>query len=107
MRKNGANKVGVPSCMIGALVRYKQVTIEADVSNFKKLRVNGVEVDLKQDETVKYGGVTIFYGKQNIEWRGEKDSTVGLKMSTPEGFGVLVTGGYCGVLELVAFVIIN
>jgi hypothetical protein len=35
MRKNGANKVGVPSCIVGALVRYKQLTIEADVSNFK------------------------------------------------------------------------
>jgi hypothetical protein len=47
----------------------------------------------------KYGGVTIRYGKQNIEWRGEKVSKLGLKMSTPEGFGVLITGGYCGVLE--------
>ena len=97
--KNGPNKVGVPSCIVGALVHYKQITIEADVSNFKKLWVNGFEVDLKQDQTVKYGGVTILYGKQNIEWHGEKDSTVGLKMSTSEGFGVLITGGYCGVLE--------
>ena len=99
MRKNGANNVGVPSCMTGALVRYKKITIEVDVANFKKLRVNGIEVDLKQDDTIKYGGVIIRYGKQNIEWRGEKDSTVGLKMSTPEGFGVLIEGGYCGVLE--------
>jgi hypothetical protein len=97
--KNGANKVGVPSCIVGALVRYKQITIEVDVSNFKKLRVNGIEVDLKQDDTIKYGGVTIRYGKQNIEWRGEKVSKLGLKMNTPEGFGVLIEGGYCGVLE--------
>jgi hypothetical protein len=99
MRKNGANKVGVPSCMTGAVLRYKQITIEADVSNFKKIRVNGVELDLKQDETVKFGGVTIRYGKQTVEWHGEKDVTMGLKMSTPEGFGALVIGGYCGVLE--------
>ena len=99
MRKNGADKVGVPSCMIGALVHYKQISIEVDVANFKKLRVNGVEMDLKRDETVKFGGVTIRYGKQNVEWRGAKDATMGLKMSTPEGFGALIMGGYCGVLE--------
>ena len=99
MRKNGADKVGVPSCMIGALVHYKQISIEVDVANFKKIRVNGVEMDLKRDETVKFGGVTVRYGKQNVEWRGVKDATMGLKMSTPEGFGVLIMGGYCGVLE--------
>ena len=99
MRKNGADKVGVPSCMTGALVHYKQISIEADVANFKKLRVNGVEMDLKQDETVKFGGVTVRYGKQNVEWHGVKDVTMGLKMSTPEGFGALIIGGYCGVLE--------
>jgi hypothetical protein len=99
MRKNGADKVGVPSCMTGALVRYKQLSIEVDVANFKKLRVNGAEIDLKRDETVKFGGVTIRYGKQNVEWRGAKDVTDGLKMTTPEGFGALIIGGYCGVLE--------
>ena len=99
MRKNGANNVGVPSCMTGAVVHYKQISIEADVANFKKIRVNGLELDLKRDETVKFGGVTIRYGKQNVEWHGEKDSTMGLKMSTPEGFGALIIGGYCGVLE--------
>jgi hypothetical protein len=99
MRKNGADKVGVPSCMTGALVRYKQISIEVNVENFKKIRINGVEMDLKKDETVKFGGVTIRHGKQNVEWHGEKDVTDGLKMSTPEGFGALIIGGYCGVLE--------
>ena len=99
MRKNGANNVGVPSCMTGAVVHYKQISIEVDVENFKKIRVNGLELDLKRDETVKFGGVTIRYGKQNVEWHGEKDVTDGLKMSTPEGFGLLIIGGYCGVLE--------
>jgi hypothetical protein len=99
MRKNGANKVGVPSCMTGALVRYKQLSIEVDVENFKKIRVNGAEIDLKRDETVKFGGVTIRHGKQNVEWRGAKDVTDGLKMTTPDGFGALIIGGYCGVLE--------
>jgi outer membrane biosynthesis protein TonB len=99
MRKNGANKVGVPSCMTGVLVRYKQLSIEVDVTNFKRIRVNGAEIELKRDETVKFGGVTIRHGKQNVEWRGVKDVTDGLKMTTPEGFGALVIGGYCGVLE--------
>ena len=39
MRKNGDNKVGVPSCMTGALVHYKQISIEVDVENFKKFRL--------------------------------------------------------------------
>ena len=99
MRKNGANNVGVPSCMTGALVRYKQMTIEADVADFGKIRVNGAELNLKRDETVTYGGVSIRYGKQTVEWRSAESSAVGLKLSTPEGFGVLITGGYCGVLE--------
>jgi hypothetical protein len=85
--------------MTGALVRYKQISIEVDVENFKKIRINGVQMDLKKNETVKFGGVTVRYGKQNVEWRGAKDVTNGLKMSTPEGFGVLIIGGYCGVLE--------
>jgi hypothetical protein len=34
-----------------------------------------------------------------VEWHGVKDVTMGLKMSTPEGFGALIIGGYCGVLE--------
>jgi hypothetical protein len=54
---------------------------------------------LKRDETVKFGGVTIRHGKQNVEWRGAKDVTDGLKMTTPDGFGALIIGGYCGVLE--------
>jgi hypothetical protein len=99
MRKNGADKVGVPSCMTGAVLRYKQISIEVDVANFKKIRINGVEMDLKRDETVKFGGVTIRYGNQNVEWHGVKDVTMGLKMFTPEGFGALIIGGYCGVLE--------
>jgi len=99
MRKNGANNVGVPSCMTGALVRYKQLSIEVDVENYKKIRVNGAEIELKRDETVKFGGVTIRHGKQNVEWRGATDVTDGLKMTTPEGFGALIIGGYCGVLE--------
>ena len=99
MRKNGANKPGVPSCMIGAVVRYKRTRIEIDVAKNNKILVNGLDTDLPNDRTITIGGIQIRYGKQNIEWRGHKPQTVGLKLTTPEGFGVLVTGGYCGVLE--------
>ena len=99
MRKNGANKPGVPSCMIGAVVRYKRTRIEIDVAKNNKILVNGVDTDLPNYRTITIGGIQIRYGKQNIEWRGDKTRTTGLKLTTPEGFGVLVTGGYCGVLE--------
>ena len=99
IRKNGANVPGVPSCMIAAVMRYKNTKVEIDVAKNNKIIVNGVETDLPTDTTITIGSIQIRYGKQNIEWRGEKDQTVGLKMTTPDGFGILVTGGYCGVLE--------
>ena len=99
MRKNGKNVSGVPSCMIGAVIRYKRTRIEMDVAKKNKIIVNGIETDLPSDTTITIGGIQIRYGKQNIEWRGDKVQTTGLKLTTPEGFGVLVTGGYCGVIE--------
>jgi hypothetical protein len=99
MRKNGASTPGVPSCMIGAVIRYKKTRIEIDVAKNNKIIVNGIDTGLPSDTTVTIGGIQVRYGKQNIEWRGDKDQTTGLKLTTPEGFGVLVTGGYCGVLE--------
>jgi hypothetical protein len=99
MRKHGNNKPGVPSCMTGAVVHYKQMNIEVDVANFAKIRVNGQEMDLPEDLTLTFGGVQIRYGKQVIEWRGNKIQPPGLKVTTPNGFSVIVSGGYCGVLE--------
>jgi len=99
MRKHGNNKPGVPSCMTGAIVHYKQMNIEVDVANFAKIRVNGQEMDLPEDLTLTFGGVQIRYGKQVIEWRGNKIQPPGLKVTTPNGFSVIVSGGYCGVLE--------
>jgi len=99
MRKNGNNKPGVPSCMTGVVVHYKQMNIEVDVANFAKIRVNGKEMDLPEDFTLTFGGVQIRYGKQVIEWRGNKIQPPGLKVTTPNGLSVIVSGGYCGVLE--------
>ena len=100
VKKNGANKPGVPSCMIGAVVRFGDVYIEVDVYNYGKLRVNGVSVDLAKDTTKTYGGVQVRYGKQNIAWRGQKDQTTAMKIAGPGGFSVMIEGGYCGTLEV-------
>ena len=99
MRKNGASKPGVPSCMTGAVVHYKQMNIEVDVSNFGKIRVNGQEMELPEDFTLTFGGVQIRYGNQVVEWKNNKAKSRGVKITTPNGFSVMVTGGYCGVLE--------
>jgi hypothetical protein len=99
MRKNGAIKPGVPSCMTGAVVHYKQMNIEVDVANFGKILVNGKEVELPEDFTLTFGGVQIRYGKQVVEWKGTSIRPAGLKITTPNGFSVMISGGYCGVLE--------
>ena len=99
MRKNGASKPGVPSCMTGAVVHYKQMNIEVDVSNFGKIRVNGQEMELPEDFTLTFGGVQIRYGNQVVEWKNNKAKSRGVKITTPNGFSVMITGGYCGVLE--------
>jgi hypothetical protein len=43
MRKNGASTPGVPSCMIGAVIRYKKTRIEIDVAKNNKIIVNGID----------------------------------------------------------------
>ena len=99
MRKNGANKPGVPSCMTGVVVHYKQMNIEVDVANFGKIRVNGQEMELPEDFTLTFGGLQIRYGNQVVEWKGASVKSTGLKITAPNGFSVMVSGGYCGVLE--------
>jgi hypothetical protein len=99
MRKNGANRPGVPACITGAVFHYKNTNIEIDVSNFEKIKINGREIDLPKDFPLMLGGVRVSYGKQSVEWRGEKATSNGLKVTTPNGFGAMITGGYCGTLE--------
>ena len=94
VRKNGADRVGVPSCLTDLAVRYKDlVTIEVSAENMKKAFFNGKAVDLKQDFTYKLGGVDVRYGLQKIEWRSNAYKTHGIKISFPNGFGLMVTGG--------------
>jgi len=101
VRKNGADKVGVPCCLTDLAVRYKDlVTIEVSAENMRKAFFNGKAVDLKQDFTYKLGGVDVRYGLQKIEWRSDAYKTHGIKISFPNGFGLMVTGGYCGVVEI-------
>ena len=100
VKKNGADAPGVPCCIIGAVVRFGDVYVEVDVYNYGKLRVNGVSVDLAKDTTKTFGGVQVRYGKQNIAWRGEKDQTTAMHITGPDGFAVMIEGGYCGALEV-------
>ena len=100
MKKNGANKPGVPACMIGAAVRFGDVAIEVDVYNYGKIRVNGVVTELTKDTTKTFGGVQVKYGKQTIAWRNQKDQTTAMTITGPDGFSVMIEGGYCGTLEV-------
>ena len=100
MRKNGANSVGVPSCMTGAVVKYGSVVIEIDVYNYKKILVNGQSIDIPKDITMRFGNVNVKYGKQSIEWKGHKATATGMKITTKNGFMVMIEGSYCGVLEI-------
>jgi hypothetical protein len=101
VRKNGADKVGVPCCLTDLAIRYKNlVTIEVSAENMKKAYFNGKAVVLKQDFTYKLGGVDVRYGLQKIEWRSDAYKTHGIKFSFPNGFGLMITGGYCGVVEI-------
>jgi len=100
MRKNGPNRPGVPSCLTGASVRFGDVRIEADVSNYNSIYVNGAAVSLPRDYTINFGGVKIRYGTPTVEWKGERSRATGLKISGRNGFAVMIQGGYCGVVEV-------
>jgi len=100
MKKNGANVPGIPSCITGAVVKYGSVKIEIDVANYGRVLINGESTELPPDFTLNIGGAAIRYGKQAVEWRGEKATASGLKITGRNGFNVFIEGGYCGVLEV-------
>jgi len=100
MRKNGANRAGVPSCMTGVSVKYKDTFIEVDVKGYHQIRVNGEVKSLPRDSTQSYGELKVRFGRQKVEWKGERSSSHGLKITSGNGFGVMVFGGYCGVVEV-------
>jgi hypothetical protein len=99
-KKNGANVPGVPSCMIGAVIKSGAVTVEVNVNNFQSVLINGKLQELPQDFTVKIGGVSIRYGNQVIEWRKNSAKVSALKITGLNGFSALVAGGYCGTIEI-------
>jgi hypothetical protein len=100
MKKNGKNVPGIPSCITGAVVKYGSLTIEIDVANYGRVLINGESTELPPDFTLNIGGASIRYGKQSVEWRGEKVTASGLKITGRNGFNVFIEGGYCGVLEV-------
>ena len=100
MKKNGANVPGIPSCITGAAVKYGSLKIEIDVANYGRVLINGESTELPPDFTLNVGGAAIRYGKQSVEWRGEKATASGLKITGRNGFNVFIEGGYCGVLEV-------
>jgi hypothetical protein len=100
MRKNGRNVPGIPSCITGAAVKYGSLKIEIDVANYGRVLINGESTELPPDFTLNVGGAAIRYGKQAVEWRGEKATASGLKITGRNGFNVFIEGGYCGVLEV-------
>jgi len=100
MRKNGANRAGIPSCLTGLSVRLGKVHIEADVNNFGKVRINGEDTTLPRDYTISVAGLKVRYGTQVVEWKGMSSRRTGLKFMTKNGFGVMIEGGYCGVVEV-------
>jgi len=100
MRKNGRNVPGVPSCLTGVAIKYKGTIVEADVNNYNNIKVNGVNTPLRRDSDVKIGSLIVRYGHQSVEWKGDRVRATGLKIKTRNGFGVMVLGGYCGVVEV-------
>jgi hypothetical protein len=99
-KKNGKNVPGVPSCMVGAVVKSGSVTVEVDVNNLQSVLINGKSQELPQDYTVKVGGVSLRYGNQVIEWRKDSAKVTSLKITGENGFSALVAGGYCGTVEI-------
>jgi hypothetical protein len=98
---NDGDQPGVPSCLTDVAIRYKDtLTIEISAGNYKQAIINGISTPLEEEFTTKVGGVDIRYGNQGLEWRADSYKTKGVKFSFPNGFGLLVSGGYCGVVEI-------
>ena len=100
MRKHGSNRPGVPSCMTGVAVRFGKTKVEADVNNYNTIWVNGNPTRLPHNHDLIVGSVKVRFGNQKVEWKGENVNQHGLKITGPKGFGVMVLGGYCGVVEV-------
>ena len=71
--------------------------------NFRRYierNIGTAAVDIPDGLTKTFGGVQVKYGKQTIEWKGQKATATGMKIITKNGFMVMIQGSYCGVLEV-------
>jgi hypothetical protein len=103
MRKNGnVNMYGAVSCMTGVAIKYKNIVIEVNPTDYSHIIVNGKKQLLPEDYELVIGGVKVKYGKQLFEWKGKGVTTKALKIKIPNNFEVMVAEGYCGTVSIKA-----
>lgn len=103
MRKNGnVNMYGAVSCMTGVAIKYKNIVVEVDPTDYSHIIINGKKQLLPEDYELVIGGVKVKYGKQLFEWKGKGVTTKALKIKVPNNFEVMVAGGYCGTVSIKA-----
>ena len=103
MRKNGnVNMYGAVSCMTGVAIKYNNVVVEVDPTDYSHITINGKKQLLPEDYELVIGGVKVKYGKQLFEWKGKGVTTKALKIKVPNNFEVMVAEGYCGTVSIKA-----
>ena len=103
MRKNGnVNMYGAVSCMTGVAIKYKNIVVEVDPTDYSHIIVNGKKQLLPEDYELVIGSVKVKYGKQLFEWKGKGVTTKALKIKVPNNFEVMVAEGYCGTVSIKA-----
>ena len=103
MRKNGnVNMYGAISCMTGVAIKYNNVVVEVDPTDYSHITINGKKQLLPEDYELVIGGVKVKYGKQLFEWKGKGVTTKALKIKIPNNFEVMVAEGYCGTVSIKA-----
>jgi hypothetical protein len=103
MRRNGnVNAYGAVSCMTGVAIKYKNVVIDVNPTDYSHVIVNGKKQLLPEDYELVIGGVKVKYGKQFFEWKDKGVTTKALKIKVPNNFEVMVAEGYCGTVSIKA-----
>ena len=103
MRKNGnVNMYGAVSCMTGVAIKYKNVIVEIDLTDYSHITINSKKQLLPEDFELVIGGIKIKYGKQLFEWKDKGVTTKALKIKIPNNFEVIVAEGYCGTVSIKA-----
>ena len=103
MRRNGnVNAYGAVSCMTGVAIKYKNVIVEIDLTDYSHITINSKKQLLPEDFELVIGGIKIKYGKQLFEWKDKGVTTKALKIKIPNNFEVMVAEGYCGTVSIKA-----